>query len=691
MCKYLSSFRKYLTFFRKGVSVVQSIAWIGLLLFCLEAGAAPMVKGATQLFPKDTLAPIGFSYRAIYSPTNLQPHYAEVAGTHNIENDWGIWGHNLNKVVGKKAPQEVYALVEGKRNQDQFCFSSATLSSIIEAFITENYGEKGHNLFMIAPNDNALVCQCPSCIKAGNSPKQATAAVGQLIVKLAKRFPMHSFFTLSYLTTKEVPKNVWPPNAGVLISAIDLPLTCNEEHSPSRADFIKTVDDWKAVTPNIYVWDYINNFDDYLTPFPCLSILKERFLFFKEKGVSGLFLNGSGYEYSSFDDLKTAVLSALMINPNLSVEALATDFIRANYPACQSLITPYYLSLEKRIYRNKKKLNLYGGITDAVNAYLDQTEFINFYNDLSQKLEQLQGEERKKVDKLLIALAYTRLEIARLNGYEANGCYVQQGAKISLAPSVTASMNLLSQTSDFEDMKSYNEAGSTVSSYLSDWKRMIVDRITPNLLRGERLVPLNRLIGEEMNVRMLTDGVRGLPSNYHFGWGITAQPKIEFKIPMQAMEKGKNIGQEKSNSKSSGQAMDNNKNIGEAMGESKASSLGQTISKNKSSWQAVSNSLYLEIGFLQQKRHRIWAPTRVEIWIDGKMTQVIKVERENNEDANSGKTDAESDKADPNSGYERWRAFAPLKYKLGQQILLRIIPATVPKAQTAIDEIFLTQ
>ena len=105
----------------------------------------------------------------------------------------------------------------------------------------------------------------------------------------------------------------------------------------------------------------------------------------------------------------------------------------------------------------------------------------------------------------------------------------------------------------------------------------------------------------------------------------------------------------------------------------------------------MGNSLYLEIGFLQQKRHRIWSPTRVEIWINGKMTQVIKVERENNEDANKGKTDAESDKADPNSGYERWRAFAPLKYKLGQQILLRIIPATVPKAQTAIEEIFLTQ
>ena len=54
---------------------------------------------------------------------------------------------------------------------------------------------------------------------------------------------------------------------------------------------------------NIYIWDYINNFDDYLTPFPILKIAQQRLQFFKQHGASGIFFNGSGYSYSSFDEM----------------------------------------------------------------------------------------------------------------------------------------------------------------------------------------------------------------------------------------------------------------------------------------------------------------------------------------------------------------------------------------------------
>lgn len=95
---------------------------------------------------------------------------------------------------------------------------------------------------------------------------------------------------------------------------------------------MQQLNQWKKVSKNIYIWDYINNFDDYLTPFPILKIAQQRLRFFKQNGASGIFFNGSGYSYSSFDAMRTFVLSALLINPELPVEELVRDYFNQEYP-----------------------------------------------------------------------------------------------------------------------------------------------------------------------------------------------------------------------------------------------------------------------------------------------------------------------------------------------------------------------
>ena len=75
-----------------------------------------------------------------------------------------------------------------------------------------------------------------------------------------------------------------PSNVGVLISAIELPLRLvNKKHTQEK-QFIQSLKQWKNVTKQIYVWDYINNFDDYLTPFPILRIAGEILAVFRENG-----------------------------------------------------------------------------------------------------------------------------------------------------------------------------------------------------------------------------------------------------------------------------------------------------------------------------------------------------------------------------------------------------------------------
>lgn len=208
-----------------------------------------------------------FEYRGIYSPTNSDPDYMAIAASHNVDFDWGLWGHNLPRVVGESADERVYALHDGTHDHSQFCFSSEQLYDRIVAYVLDNYGEgtaptvsqtgaeeQTGTRFCIMPNDNAVVCQCEECRKAGNDSQSATPAVARLLRRLAERFPHHSFFTTAYLTTRQAPQGSLPENTGVIISAIDLPLRYGTTQTEAWREFAAQVNAWKKVVRRVYVW-----------------------------------------------------------------------------------------------------------------------------------------------------------------------------------------------------------------------------------------------------------------------------------------------------------------------------------------------------------------------------------------------------------------------------------------------------
>ena len=85
----------------------------------------------------DTAGTFAFEYRGIYSPANSDADMMPILGTHNVDFDWGLWGHNLRKVFADGIPQEAYALVGGKRDEEQFCFSSEALYKAYEKYVID--------------------------------------------------------------------------------------------------------------------------------------------------------------------------------------------------------------------------------------------------------------------------------------------------------------------------------------------------------------------------------------------------------------------------------------------------------------------------------------------------------------------------------------------------------------------------
>ena len=456
-----------------------------------------------------------FEYRDPHLMPNLEADYSAIIGTNMVEEDWGIWGHNLAKILEPAAG--IYATVDGKLSKEQFCFSSATLHQQIKEFIIDEYGygDQAPTRFMINPNDNDLVCTDARCVKLGNTHEYATPAVVTLVNTLAKEFPKHSFFTTAYRTVNQAPQQKLNENAGVLFSTIEIAKGGSFDHDKNFQQFKTGLKSWKDKTDEIYLWDYFSNFDDYLTPLPILSGLKKQLPVFKSLGVKGIFLNGSGYEYSSFEEVKTFASAALLMDATLSEKDLVTRYNKRFYPITHQLLSDYYLSLEGRINQNDKGYSLYGSISSQINSFLNAKEYIDFYEKLVRLYEQTSGDERKRVEKLMVALSFTRLQIAYS---EAN--------HQDLAPVLSR----LNQFRKYDNLARYKEVGGELDEYSRQWTAVLNSNTSQNvLLNGELEFVSSPDEGYE-NSAMLRDGVLGFYTDYHLGWLLANGEDMEFNI-----------------------------------------------------------------------------------------------------------------------------------------------------------------
>lgn len=315
-----------------------------------------------------------FEYRGIYTPSNSDPELMPVSAAHNVDYDWALWGHNLRKLFPDGVPTGAMAEVDGRKTDTQFCFSSSELYAALERYVIDCGGDADPDetaRFVVMPADNKTVCLCSRCRKAGNTASSATPAVSLMLRRLAERFPRCTFFTSSYHTTAEPPSRPMPANVGVLASAIGVPMRALLDTRPQAHRFAELVERWRKVVGKVYVWDYMRNYDDYFTPYPCLALVQERLRL--------------------------------------------------------------YRSLESETVKRARQLPFYGGIGGAVKAWLDPDAYASYCDRLDAAAKHAAPEERARLNRLLTATWLTRLELLRYGGrkpgYEAEARRCLDGLK----------------------------------------------------------------------------------------------------------------------------------------------------------------------------------------------------------------------------------------------------------------------
>ena len=522
---------------------------IWLIYQLIESISAEDNRFSTTDLPPATIAfndgchDFDFDYREPHFAENLETDRSPVYGNNNVETDWGLWGHQLFKIAEDFANPETYALVNNQRNANQLCFSSDQLFEGTRNYIVDNYGkgEKDVYRFMIMPADNNLVCTCPLCAELGNTDKTATPAVTDFIRKLAETFPKHQFYTTAYRTTQNAPEYQFSENSGIFFSTINLKkgVTLTEEQKETKK-FLEDIKKWRLTSMNMYLWDYGANFDDYLSPIPLLNGLQKQLSFYKKNNIKGVFLNGSGYDYMAFDDVKTYVASALMKDCTIDIEFLVKRFFKKSYPVSGTILANYYINLENSYDAKNKPYNMYGSMQSNLKTYLDAAQFVEFYTQLKNVIPKTKGEEKLKLEKLFTALSYTRLQIAHTLGYNPYGFAKKEGNELKIKSEINDWIASLKNYSAYSDMSSYKETDGSIASYLQEWEKLKTANLK-NLLLDDAVAVISEKDEGFEKTTILNDGVPGFETDYHHGWYLNSSKNFRISFSTAQLKGAKTV------------------------------------------------------------------------------------------------------------------------------------------------------
>ncbi|MGK0412796.1 MAG: hypothetical protein ACJA1B_000996, partial [Polaribacter sp.] len=355
-----------------------------------------------------------FEYREPYYSANFQPDFRAWNKTNYLELEWGIWGHNLPKILKEyNLPETAYAKVGNKRVKSQFCFTSDSLFKYVNETVKRTFNsDNALNKYMILPNDNSIVCSCDTCKAAGNTSTDAAPAVFTFLNKLAKENRKLTFFTTAYITVKEIPKFKAEDNTGIFYSTIAIQKGIPIEETKDFEAFENDIKRWNGYLKNVYIWDYTVNFDNYFDIYPIIKVTQKNLKLYQKLGVNGVFLHGSEYNYSSFQNLKATLFAKLLWNPNINVDEEIADYFQHKFPVkLTDLLTNYYQFIDNTFLTSDKELSIYSGIHETVKKYLDPNTFFAFYNKFDTYYENNMFD--KEYLKIATGLTFLKLEIMR--------------------------------------------------------------------------------------------------------------------------------------------------------------------------------------------------------------------------------------------------------------------------------------
>ena len=253
---------------------------------------------------------------------------------------------------------EYYSLLDGVRTAErgQLCLSNPDVLRIITDRIRRKMRELPEYLiYDVSQNDWSNPCECRECQavvdREGSQSGPVIQFVNQVADAVKAEFPDKFIGTLAYQYTRKPPRTLKPrENVVVRFCSIECCFAHDFVSCPENREFVEDMNGWAAISPHIYIWDYVVNFSHYLMPYPNFRVLQPNIQFFRDHRAIGI-MEQAAYQSrgGEFAELRAYVIAKLLWNPEADVEAVIDDFMHGYYGRAGQFVRAYFELLHNRL------------------------------------------------------------------------------------------------------------------------------------------------------------------------------------------------------------------------------------------------------------------------------------------------------------------------------------------------------
>lgn len=526
-----------------------------------------------------------FQYREVYMPPAFDDEYLDWHRLQRFELLWGLWGHSFHKLLPPsayfKSHPEYYSLVNGERLTRQLCLSNPkVLSLVIEKLSNEMALKPAAVNWSISPNDDNGNCECDNCHKMDLIDGGPQGSLIRFVNEIASRFPTKKFFVLAYGYSAKPPVQSRPAsNVYIQLSSIEAFRSKPLQTEKSAVSFRNYLEQWKTLTPNIFIWDYCAQFTNYLAPFPVMNQFQPNLSFLSQQGVMGVFEQGSGNTYTDMAELKTYLLSSLLWNPNANTDSLTRTFLSAYYGTASDKIMDYLISIEKGLTKSGTNLSIYGNPINDHASYLSPFALSEYYGylDEAEKLTETDSSSLQHIKFLRMSLDYVSLQQAKFFGKDKQGIYrLTKHGDFVIDSAIVKKIFFFNRLCKAAKVNLLSEGGIGPDKYWLQWQELLATPAKKNLAAGAAIRYTHPFTNEypAKRERTLVDETPGY-ADFSYNW------QCFYGVPMEV-----------------------NMDMGE-----------------------VKNISTITLHFLEDARHWIFRPARVSVAVseDGTSFQPLKI------------------------------------------------------------------
>jgi len=447
----------------------------------------------------------------------------------NSLDDWGLFVHTFKTLVPPekyfKDHPEYFSENAGVRVADaQLCLTNPDVCNIVVEELRRRMKEKPDACFWsVSQNDTYVPCGCPSCRAIDSAQGSPSGTLIAFANRIAGEFPDKIISTLAYQYSRSAPKHIKPaPNVNIMLCTIECNRSKPIAEDPKSASFVKDIKDWSSLTHNIFLWDYVIQFRNLVSPFPNLRVLQPNIQFFVENGVTSIYEQGVGSKLGEFCELRNYLLCKLLWNPYVNLDSVMTDFLQGYYGGAALYIRQYIDAMHDALERSGEDLLLYGYPYPSADGYLSGA-MIDRYAAMFDQAEAVvanQPELLFRVHTARLPLQFAQLEQAKMYGTGERG-FFERGPDGSWHPraQLEALLRTFVERCEQAGITMLWEHGTSPEQYRVATRRFLDGSMQENLALGR---PAAMTVPPSAKYRngeaaALTDGLRGW-DDYHMHW-----------------------------------------------------------------------------------------------------------------------------------------------------------------------------